>query len=253
MAVAEAMGIQIASASRILKFYILREALLNQDPCASALLDAMEDIIRAEIAGSLRLAELCEIDPRLGYHSEAEVYKYFPGKLKWRAAELEKLLSGDIAEARKLLDSPDELAAFLYSDLEAPFRPGKLYETDKMRWSFEADCENLTFHLEFPGKYDCSERAYLYFMDYHASQCAIPIITIDKDDCEKDASGWRTDVTVPRSKVRYAKRFLIGIERAIFPENAPEEHHNHKPGNFCNDVRLAYTYFFADKLSPAEL
>ena len=253
MAVAEALDIQISSSYHILKFYMLREALLNQDPCCREILAELRNIVGKEIANSLRLAELCKIDPRLGYHSEAEVYKYFPEKLQWRAGELQKLLDSDFVSAEKLQDSPAELKEFLLSDLEKPYRAGKVYETEKIRWSFESDHENIFIHLEFPGKVDCAERAYLYMMDLHAVQPSIPVITIAKQDCTETESGWKTDVTIPRSKVRYAKKFLFGVERAIFPENAPEEHYNHKSGNFCHDLRLAYTYFYADKLSPVEL
>ena len=82
---------------------------------------------------------------------------------------------------------------------------------------------------------------------------SIPIIVIAKQDCQQNSDGWETTVSIPRSKVRYASRFLMGVERVLFPENAPEEHYNHKPGNFCHDLRLNYTYCYADKLSPVEL
>ena len=253
MALAEAMDIQIASAYRIIKFYTLREALLNGDPASEKILDELTEIIKLEINNSLRLAELCKIDPRLGYHSEAEVHKYFPAKLQWRASELRRLLDTDFAEARKLQNNPAELAKFLLSDLEAPYRPGKIYETGKIRWSFEADQENITIHLEFPGKFDCAEQAYIYMMDQHAVMEAIPVITIDKKNCQQNDHGWNTDISIPRSRVRYATRFLLGVERALFPENAPEEHYNHKSGDFCHDLRLCYKYCYADKLSPVEL
>jgi hypothetical protein len=253
MALAEALDIQISSAYHILKFYMLREALLNGDPASGKLLEELSKIVRKEMANSLRLAELCKIDPRLGYHSEAEVYKYFPEKLQWRAAELQKLLDTDFAEARKLQDTPEELVKFLMSDMDEPYRAGKVYETEKIRWSFDADHENIFVHLEFPGRFDCAERAYLYMMDPHAVMQSIPIITIAKQDCTQCENGWKTEVTIPRSKVRYATRFLFGVERALFPENAPEEHYNHKAGVCCHDLRLAYTYFYADKLSPVEL
>ena len=167
--------------------------------------------------------------------------------------ELQRLLDTDFVSAEKLQDSPAELVKFLLSDLETPFRAGKMYETEKIRWSFESDHENIFVHLEFPGKFDCAERAYIYMMDLYAAEPSIPVITIAKQDCEPTENGWKTAVTIPRSKVRYAKKFLLGVERAIFPDNAPEEHYNHKPGKFCHDLRLAYTYCYADKLSPVEL
>ena len=44
-------------------------------------LDEMESIVKEEINRSLRMVELCRFDSRLGFHSEAEGYKYFPEKL----------------------------------------------------------------------------------------------------------------------------------------------------------------------------
>ena len=253
MALAEAIDIQITSSYHILKFYMLREALLNGDPAAGKLLDELTCIVKKEINNSLRLAELCKIDKRLGYHSEAEVYKYFPEKLEWRANELQRLLDSDFVEAKKLQDNPSELAKYLLSDLETPYRPGKVYESKMIRWSFEADHEQIYLNLEFPGKLDSEERAYVYMMDAHAFMQAIPIIIIDKKNCTQTEDGWKTLVTIPRSKVRYATRFLLGIERGVFPSCQPEEHYNHKEGNFCHDLRLAYKYCYADKLSPVEL
>lgn len=253
LALNEAMDIQLTSSYHIIKFYMLREALLNGDPCGGKLLAELKEITRKEIANSLRLAHLCQIDPRLGYHSEAEVYKYFPEKLFWRAKELEKLLATDFAEAEKVQDDPEKLTGYLLSDLEDFYRPGKVYETEKIRWSFDADHENILLHLEFPGGYDCAERAYVYLMDFHGAQSIIPVMTIAKTGENSQKDGWKSEVTIPRSKVRYANTFLMGVERALFPENAPEEHYNHKPGEFCHDLRLKFTYFYADKLSPVKL
>ncbi|MBR7130488.1 MAG: hypothetical protein IKC82_00655 [Lentisphaeria bacterium] len=250
---AEALEIQIRSSHNILKFYQFREMLLNSDPCCKSILAAMKKIIEDEISGSRRLAELCKIDVRLGYHSEAEVYKYFPEKLEWRSNQLTELLSGDLAVAEKLQDDPAAVAEFLLSDMQDFLVPGKYYDTEYMHWKFEADHENITFDLEFPGKYDCVERAYIYLMDYHGSKAAIPCTIIDKNNCEITADGWKTQVTIPRNTIRGAAKFQLGVERAIFPDDGPDMHCNHKPGKFCNDVRLRYIYCFADKLSPAKL
>ena len=250
---AEALEIQISSAYNILKFYQLREMLLNCDPCGREILDEMISIVKAEIVRSRRLAELCEADARLGYHSEAEVYKYFPEKLEWRAGELEKLLANEFVKAAELSGDPAALADYLLSDMQEFYRPGKVYETEHIKWSFEADFENLKFHLEFPGNYDCVEMAYLYFMDYHGFKAAIPCVIIPKKEGVLTGNGWQADVVVPRSKLRYASCFQVGVERAVFPDGEPEMHFNHKEGNFCHDVRLNFIYCFADKLSPAKL
>ena len=55
----------------------------------------MESIVKEEINRSLRMVELCRFDSRLGFHSEAEGYKYFPEKLLWRIKQPENLLKDD--------------------------------------------------------------------------------------------------------------------------------------------------------------
>ena len=41
--------------------------------------------------------------PRLGFHSEAEGYKYFPEKIKWRMAQLSNVLANDVPEIKKII------------------------------------------------------------------------------------------------------------------------------------------------------
>ena len=55
----------------------------------------MQAIAREELANCAAMRSLCLEDPRLGFHSEAEGYKFFPKKLTWRAASLRKLLAVD--------------------------------------------------------------------------------------------------------------------------------------------------------------
>ncbi len=131
--IAEALGIQFESGLNILKFYDLREQILWNNPFDQALynqnepkqselnkatlnqtesnnvfnqfkcLDEMESIVKEEINRSLRMVELCRFDSRLGFHSEAEGYKYFPEKLLWRVKQLENLLKDDFQRMREIL------------------------------------------------------------------------------------------------------------------------------------------------------
>ena len=52
----------------------------------------MKEIVLNEIKISTALIPICEKDSRIGYHTEANGYKIFPEKLKWRISELENLL-----------------------------------------------------------------------------------------------------------------------------------------------------------------
>jgi len=112
--VAQALGILFGSGTNILRFYDLRSCLGLCHPASKQintrkaqaeqrkLLDRMRSIVLEEIENSRLLAGLCEQDKRLGYHSEAIAFKYFPEKLKWRINCLEKLLAEEFpaVEAR---------------------------------------------------------------------------------------------------------------------------------------------------------
>ncbi len=94
--IAEALGIHFQSASHIFQFYHHRERLFRgevRDPRAT--LQAMRGIVEAELALDARLLELAEADATLGFHPEAEGYKYFPAKIHWRMRQLQNLLEVD--------------------------------------------------------------------------------------------------------------------------------------------------------------
>ena len=102
IALAEALGIQIKSGKNILRFYYLR-CQFYASVCSDALkiLQEMQCIVQKEIQNSRRMIELCESDSRLGFHPEAENYKYYPAKLKWRIKQLRELLETDFKKAWK--------------------------------------------------------------------------------------------------------------------------------------------------------
>jgi hypothetical protein len=88
---AAALEVLLSSGHNILNFYKLRAELGAEKEDALSVVAEMEAIVRAEIENADRMTELCEKDARLGYHSEAEGFKYFPAKLKARKEKLEKL------------------------------------------------------------------------------------------------------------------------------------------------------------------
>ncbi len=91
--VCRALGIQLESGYNIMKFYLLREQLPTT-PQNQRLgkLRIMRDITEREVQNSRKLAALSAVEPSLGFHSEAEGYRYYPEKLEWRAQLLENLL-----------------------------------------------------------------------------------------------------------------------------------------------------------------
>ncbi|MEI6421249.1 MAG: hypothetical protein WCP55_03465, partial [Lentisphaerota bacterium] len=146
---AEALGIQFESGHNILCFYALREQLFNAEHSRQkTILDEMEAIVYGEISRSERLIKLCENDSRLGFHSEAEGYKYFPEKLQWRVNLLKYLLEEDFSRAGK---------AIVAGRMELPITAatpvyicgcGKLEQCENFRWKAEYKKENLIFEIE---------------------------------------------------------------------------------------------------------
>ncbi len=102
--VAKALGIQFRSGYNILNFYLLRERMLRMEGMERLdILKQLKGIIKDEINLDEQLLTLCEKDSRLGFHSEAEGYKYFPEKIRWRMEQLRTVLGNDIPEVRKII------------------------------------------------------------------------------------------------------------------------------------------------------
>lgn len=99
--VAEALGIQFESGYNLLRFYALREELpYRRQPAQMRHLGLMRQIVERELVLDARLLGLCRTDSRLGFHSEAEGYKYFPAKIRWRMRQLQALLAVDFPSLR---------------------------------------------------------------------------------------------------------------------------------------------------------
>lgn len=107
---AKALSLQIRSARNVFKFYALREELpyKNTDD-QRADLAAMKSLVLQEINNSSELKALCLRDSRLGFHSEAEGYKYHADKLEWRAKLLEDLLETDFPIIERAIENGDPL------------------------------------------------------------------------------------------------------------------------------------------------
>lgn len=104
--VARALGIQFRSGYNILRFYQQREAMLRTAGRARLeQLQELQAIVREELELDARLLVLCERDSRLGFHSEAEGYKYYPEKIRWRMAQLRRVLAEDFPEVERVIRS----------------------------------------------------------------------------------------------------------------------------------------------------
>ena len=99
-----AIGLQIRSSRNIFRFYDVREKLpfMTQNS-QNETLRKMAGIVREEIDNTLLMKNLCLNDPRLGFHSEAEGYKFFPAKLARRAGLLATLLEKDFPKVQRAI------------------------------------------------------------------------------------------------------------------------------------------------------
>ena len=167
--VAEALQLLFASGNNILKFYELRARLGKGLGDAQNLLQQMETIIDEEINHSREMIALCNADSRLGYHSEAEGYKFFPEKLADRIEKLKAMKQQEFAQVRqniaegrmplpwyqgtegtayKLIKSDLEAASFEPISEEAAFRA--VYDDEKLYIELKGAPEaRYTLHFEY--------------------------------------------------------------------------------------------------------
>jgi len=110
MQVSEAIGLQFENALTILRFYELREILVDTiDPDQRlSTLALMEELVREEIVRRRQFLELLRREPTLGYHSEAEGFKITPKLVEEGLHALETALNQEFREVRKeaLLGKP---------------------------------------------------------------------------------------------------------------------------------------------------
>lgn len=106
-----AVGYQITAAANILEFYHLREQLCETTPRPrrAALLRKMRAIVELEMSNGRALLALSEQESLLGYQSEAEGYKYYPDRLRWRLAQLQRLLAEEFPTVEARFDDPTPL------------------------------------------------------------------------------------------------------------------------------------------------
>ncbi|MBO4345803.1 MAG: hypothetical protein J5833_08600, partial [Victivallales bacterium] len=141
---AQAILLQIEATCDFLRFYVLREDMFYNKHDNTA---EMKAIVETEIANSLKMIEVCKKDGRLGYHSEAEGYLFFPEKLEKRIDALKACLkdfetfSLDAEWIREY--TGEKLTGTSYVVPEG--REGELQHIDDcdMTWSASRDKDNL--------------------------------------------------------------------------------------------------------------
>ena len=146
--VAETVLLQIKSTCNLLEFYDLREEMLytGKDNLAR-----MKELVVDEIANTERMTVLCERDSRLGYHSEAEGYLFFPEKLKERAKLLKILLEEDFPAFDPAKNKYDFTTGLIAKHTGNELSDGTIWnytlENDVLKFTFDKH-QGKTLYLE---------------------------------------------------------------------------------------------------------
>jgi len=162
IALAEAIHLQIASARNVFHFYALREALpFDKMTQRKQSLAEMTRIMQEEISHSKQMIELCQLDSRLGFHSEAEGYKYDPDQLTTRIQQLERALAESIPSLRECIDrGGDVFSTYTGVDPQGPRyavsrnNDHEVWESianTKYRWS--AQCVDQVLSITVDGDF----------------------------------------------------------------------------------------------------
>ena len=105
LSVSAAFLVLCKSTYNILQFYKLRDQLGTGEGEPRATLAKMRTLVENEMNESRKMIALCENDSRLGYHSEAEGFKFFPEKLRYRIETLKTLLATEFVEVEARIDA----------------------------------------------------------------------------------------------------------------------------------------------------
>ena len=111
-----AIAVLFDSGYNFIKFYSLRRMLGIGASDPSFILSQMKDIIEKEKLNSLKMIKLCKKDKRLGYHSEAFGFKFFPAKLQWRIKQLRKLLNTEFPLVEQRIRENKVPLSFYYGE-----------------------------------------------------------------------------------------------------------------------------------------
>ncbi|MBR2440658.1 MAG: hypothetical protein IKB25_10715 [Lentisphaeria bacterium] len=119
----------------------------------------MREILQRQIKVSREVAELCRKDSRIGFHSEAENYKYFPEKLEARALMLKQELISPEPECSTLVPAGDGRTE---------------HKADGFSWHLEYEENDLLIEVDLYGKSDSDQ-----IMVTLRENCYVPLMLLD--------------------------------------------------------------------------
>lgn len=103
--IANSLNVLFDSGKNVMEFYALRNDLGYNRGNNKAIINKMRALVKKEIDNCKKMIPYCEVDNRLGYHSEAEGFKFFPEKLENRIKQLEDLLNTEFKEVEQRIIS----------------------------------------------------------------------------------------------------------------------------------------------------
>ncbi|MBQ7037472.1 MAG: hypothetical protein IJN74_08330 [Clostridia bacterium] len=211
-----ALDILFESGYNITKFYQLREKMGFGEVDAAETLRKMRALVEREIELSHKMVKLNRADMRLGYHSEAENYKFFPEKIEYRITKLEELLKTEFPVVEKRIR--DGLTPLAYYEGEEEGIPhynmghgtienaewvDLLDGTSRFRVSYDA--ENI--YLEIEG----SEKKRIQVTPEFTLMHAAPSVLIDADGTL--VNGWNNgmyfSMIIENRLEEYAKKWKL--------------------------------------------
>lgn len=159
--VSNALYLLFSSAWNVMEFYRLRLLLAKNPNNSLELLGSMRELVLEEIENSKKMIPLCENDPRLGYHSEAEHFKFYPAQLKKRITLLKRLLDTEFPEVEERIKNGFFPLEYFLGDKDG-YRMAKTLETAQAEniadtdASFKVAYDSENIYLELDGKKDHS-------------------------------------------------------------------------------------------------
>lgn len=142
---AKALAILFASGLNALKFYYLRAQLGKEEGNAEETLEKMRAIVLEELENTEKMYTLSSIDTRLGYHSEAEGFKFFPEKLLDRKNFLHALLRDEFPVVQQRIAEGKSPLAYYYAEGEVahPLSSARIPLDEKRSFSLEQTPEGV--------------------------------------------------------------------------------------------------------------
>ena len=222
-----ALDILFDSGLNILNFYKLRDELGYGAKDPKKALEDMRELVIREIENSEKMIPVCERDSRLGYHSEAEGFKFFPKKIRARIDYLKELLETEFVEVERRI-SEGKVPLEFYIGKPGGKAPEHSYDLKKIAISeakklkipetdaecaFSIDGDEMKLYLS--GK---EGTQFMFLFEYHLERPASELIL-------KNGEFKTTNITEQHQSLFGEKRekyiSLYNLERRV--ENGIEE------------------------------